>query len=67
MGGKGQAETSGSTLSELEALDEFVGDGGDALLGGLGEGGSVLGVGIAENDPDAGAVSLVVAGADRRR
>jgi hypothetical protein len=48
----------------LEAFDEFFGDGGDALLGGLGERGSVLGVGIAEDDPDAGAVGLVAAGAD---
>ena len=51
-------------LRELEAFDEFFGDGGDALLGGLGERGSVLGVGIAEDDPDAGAVGFVAAGTD---
>jgi hypothetical protein len=51
-------------LRELEAFDEFFGDGGDALLGGLGKRGSMLGVGIAEDDPDAGAVGLVAAGTD---
>ena len=51
-------------LRELEAFDEFFGDGGDALLGGLRERGSVFGVGIAENDPDAGTVGLVAAGTD---
>jgi hypothetical protein len=51
-------------LRELEAFDEFFGDRGDALLGGLGERCSMLGVGIAEDDPDAGAVGLVAAGAD---
>src|SRR5580693_1044087 len=61
---KGQAEE-GLQLSELEASDEFSRDGGDALLGRLRERSSRLGVGIAENDPDARAVGLVAARTDR--
>jgi hypothetical protein len=49
---------------EGETTDKFFGDGGDALLGGLGKRDPMLGVGIAENDPDAGAVGLVAARTD---
>ena len=38
-------------LSELKAFDEFVDDGGDALLCERGKGGSGLGVRILEDDP----------------
>ena len=51
-------------LCELEALDEFVDDGGDALLRHRGKRRSGLRVRILENDPQAGAVALVVTGAD---
>ena len=51
-------------LRELEASDEFVDDGGDALLGHWREGRSGFGMRILENDPQAGAVGLVVAGAN---
>src|ERR1700674_1378131 len=54
----------GFLLPELEALDEFVDDGGDALLGHRRKGRSGLGMRVLENDPQAGAVALVVAGAD---
>ncbi len=56
--------TKGILLRELEALDEFVDDGGDTLLRHWREGRSGLGMWIMENDPQAGAVALVVAGAD---
>jgi len=51
-------------LRELETLDEFVDDGGDALLRHRREGRSGLGMRILENYPQAGAVGLVVAGAN---
>jgi hypothetical protein len=57
----------GIHLSELQAFDEFVSDGSDTLLGGLSKSGSGLGMGIAENDPDAGTVGLVAAGTDGAR
>jgi len=50
--------------SELEASDEFVDDGGNALLRHRREGRSGLSMRILENDPQAGAVGFVVAGAD---
>jgi len=49
---------------ELETLDEFGGDRRDAFLRPRRKRGSWLGVRIAENDPQAGAVALVTAGAD---
>jgi hypothetical protein len=49
---------------ELQALDQFRRDSGDAFLRPMRKGGSWLGVRIAENDPQAGAVALVTAGAD---
>jgi hypothetical protein len=52
------------TLNKLEAFDEFVDDGGDALLRHQRKGRSRLGMRILENDPQAGAVALIVAGAD---
>jgi hypothetical protein len=48
----------------LEAFDELRGDGRDALLRRWGKGCSILGVWILENDPQAGAVAFVTAGAD---
>jgi hypothetical protein len=51
----------------LEAFDEFGNDGSDALLCRLRKRGSRLGVGILENDPQAGAVALVTAGANGAR
>jgi hypothetical protein len=51
-------------LCKLETLDEFVDDGGDAFLGYRREGCTGLGMRILENDPQAGAVGLVVAGAN---
>ena len=54
----------GKTLRELEAFDEFVDDGRDALLRHGRKGRAMLSVGILENDPQAGAVALVIAGAD---
>jgi hypothetical protein len=51
-------------LSELEAFDEFGGDGGDAFLRRRRKRGSRLSVGILENDPQARAIALVTAGAD---
>jgi hypothetical protein len=54
----------GMMLRELEAFDEFVDDGGDALLRDRRKGHSWLGMRILENDPQAGPVALVIAGAN---
>ncbi len=54
----------GKTLRELEAFDEFVDDGGDALLRHRRKGRAWLGMRILENDPQAGPVGLVIAGAN---
>src|SRR6266403_2022700 len=63
--GEGDPKTAeGILLRELEASDEFVHDGGDALLRHWREGRTGLGMRILENDPQPGAVALVVAGAD---
>src|SRR6266403_1970229 len=63
--GEGDPKTArGILLCELEASDEFVDYGGDALLGHGRKGRSGLGARVLENDPQAGAVALVVAGAD---
>jgi hypothetical protein len=51
-------------LCELEALDEFFGRGGDAGARLGGEFAAVGGMGVAENDPETGAIGFVVAGAD---
>src|SRR5882672_4997097 len=51
-------------LRELETLDEFVDDSRDALLGHWRKRRSGLGMRIMENDPQAGAIALVVAGTD---
>src|SRR6266850_6819920 len=62
---RGRSKTAeGILLRELEAFDEFVDDGGDALLGHSRKGRSGLGLRILENDQQAGAIALVVAGAD---
>jgi hypothetical protein len=54
-------------LRKLEAFNEFGNDGSDALLRRLRKRGSWLGVGILENDPQAGAVAFVTTGADGAR
>jgi hypothetical protein len=49
---------------ELEAFDELGGDGRDAFLGLGRKRGPGLGMGIPQNDPQAGAVALITAGAN---
>jgi hypothetical protein len=51
-------------LAELEAFDKLGDDGSDTLLRRRWKRGSWLGVWVSENDPQAGAVTLVAAGAD---
>lgn len=54
-------------LGHLKAFDEFFGDGGDALLGHLREWVSRLGMGIPENDPQAGTIGFLIVGTDSAR
>jgi hypothetical protein len=52
-------------LIELEAVDEFVGDGGDAGESGLGKIATARGMRVAYYDPKPGAVRFIIAGANR--
>jgi len=51
-------------LGQLEAIDEFRSDGRNTILGRGWESRFRLGMGVAEDDPEAGTINLAVAGAD---